>query len=228
MEDRVPEQQQKKIQVLIVDDHEVVRLGLRLLIDARSDVAVCGEAASAGEAIAALAALQPDLVLLDRALGTSNGRDVLKAAADMKPRPNIVVLSMADEAVHALQTLKHGALGYVMKDAPPDRIIEAIRRAAEGQTHFSPSITAVAARHVVRHGRSSGADLLSAREQEVLDHMGKGEDFDTIGTAMGISPRTVDIHARNICRKLGLASLVQLRQYALAQAQDVPSARGPG
>lgn len=217
-----------KTRVLIVDDHEVVRVGIRLLIDARADLTVCGEAASAAEAISAIGQLHPDVVLLDLDLGTSHGREVLRAVAEMSERPNVVVLSMADEAVHALQSLRGGAVGYVMKDTPPEQIIEAVRRAAQGQTYFSPSITAVAARHVTKTGRRDiQADLLSAREREVLDGMTRGLDFEAIGGEMGISPRTVDIHARNICRKLGLGGLMQLRHYALAEAQaGCSAARG--
>ncbi|PMX22784.1 response regulator transcription factor, partial [Pseudomonas sp. MPR-R2A4] len=90
----------------------------------RTDLTVCGEAASAAEAISAIGQLRPDVVLLDLDLGDSHGREVLRAVTEMNERPSVVVLSMADEAVHALQSLRGGAVGYVMKDTPPEQIIE--------------------------------------------------------------------------------------------------------
>jgi DNA-binding NarL/FixJ family response regulator len=206
-----------KTRVLIVDDHDIVRLGIRLLIDSKPDLSCCGEASSAEDALRAIDVLRPDVVLLDLDLGDASGRDVLRSVGDRDPRPAIVILSMADEAVQALHSVRSGALAYVMKDAPPQDIIEAVRSAALGRIFLSPQMTAVAARHLVRRRRSHrDVGLLSQRECEVLDAMAHGREFAVIAEDMSISPRTVDVHARNICSKLGLRTIVQLRQYAAA------------
>ncbi len=210
--------------VLLVDDHEVVRIGSRQLIDSHPDLHVCGEATTIAEARSAISLLKPDVVLLDITLGEDDGLELIRAIEQLPHVPRVLVLSMLDETLYADDALALGARGYTMKDAPPDDLIHAIRVVAAGGVYLSERLTARALRRIVS-GRQPGPrtlEALTAREQEVVDLLGTALSTREIALRLGTAIKTIDSHKRNICEKLGLESAAALLRYA------VISARPPG
>ena len=205
------------ITVLLVDDHDVVRIGSRQLIDSHADLQVCGEATTLAEARAAIELLKPDAVLLDVTLGDENGLELISAVDSMPHVPRVLVLSMFDETLYADDALALGARGYTMKDAPPEELVEAIRVVARGGIYLSGSLTERAMRRPAG-GRDAGPrthEPLTAREQEVVDLLGSALSTREIATRLGTAVKTIDSHKRNICEKLCLDSAAALLRYAV-------------
>ncbi|MBS0393334.1 MAG: response regulator transcription factor [Proteobacteria bacterium] len=209
------------MRILLVEDHEVVRIGLRQLIDSHPDLTVCGEATSVAAARAAIDLLRPDVVLLDITLGEESGLDLLRGLEGLAYFPRVLVLSMFDEALYADDALALGARGYTMKDVPPDDLIRAIRTVASGAVHLSDRLTQRVMRRVAA-GREQGPaahEALTPREQEVIVLLGEGRTTREIAAHLGTAVKTVDSHKRNICEKLGLDSAAELLRYAVVNAQ---------
>jgi len=207
--------------VLLVDDHEVVRIGSRQLIDSHPDLHVCGEATTIAEARSAIQLLKPDIVLLDITLGEDDGLELIRAVEDLPHVPRVLVLSMLDETLYADDALALGARGYTMKDAPPADLIHAIRVVAAGGVYLSERLAARALRRVAS-GRAPGPrtlEALTAREQEVVDLLGTAISTREIAQRLGTAIKTIDSHKRNICEKLGLESAAALLRYAVISAR---------
>lgn len=217
-----PDASARTITVLLVDDHEVVRIGLRQLIDAYPDLHVCGEATTLAEARTAIELLRPDLVLLDVTLEAENGFDLLRSLDSLRHAPRVLVLSMLDETLYADDALALGARGYTMKDAPPADLVRAIRQVAAGGVYLSERLAQRAMRRVA-NGRDllpRAHDALTQREQEVVDLLGRALTTREIAARMGTAVKTIDSHKRNICEKLGLESAAALLRYAVVNARS--------
>jgi len=210
-----------KLAVLLVDDHEVVRIGLRGLLTAQSDMFVCGEARTVAEARAAIETLTPDIVLLDLTLGDESGFSLLRSLEKDRRWPPILVLSMFDESLYSDDALALGATGYMMKDAPPEELIGAIRTVASGGVYLSERLSQRVVRRVVSGGDQPPTihAMLTAREQEVLALLGMALTTREIAARMGTAVKTVDSHKRNLCEKLGLDSAAALLRYAVVNAR---------
>lgn len=207
-----------RVSVLIVDDHEVVRIGLRQMIETHTDLEVCGEATNLAEARAAIELMKPDLVLLDLTLGEESGLDLLRSVDAM---PRVLVLSMFDEALYADDALALGARGYTMKDAPPGDLIKAIRTVATGGVYLSDRLAQRVMRRIAA-GREPGPrahEMLTTREQEVIELLGGALTTREIAARMGTAVKTIDSHKRNICEKLGLDSAASLLRYAVVNSR---------
>lgn len=207
----------RPVSVLLVDDHEVVRIGSRQLIDSHADLKVCGEAAGIAEARAAILLLKPDVVLLDVTLGDENGLDLIGDLEALEPTPRVLVLSMFDEALYADEAIARGARGYTMKDAPPSDLIHAIRVVASGGIYLSERLTSRLMQRLA-DGRAFGGgahEALTARELEVVELLGEALSTREIAERMGTAIKTIDSHKRNICEKLGLESASALLRYAI-------------
>jgi DNA-binding NarL/FixJ family response regulator len=212
------------VRILLVDDHEVVRIGLRQLIDSHYDLKVCGEATSVAEARAAIGVLRPDVVLLDLTLGEESGFELLRTLETLSYTPRVLVLSMFEESLYADDALALGARGYTMKDAPPEELIKAIRTVAAGSVYLSDRLTQRVMRRVAA-GREQGPaahEALTPREQEVIELLGEALTTREIAARMGTAVKTVDSHKRNICEKLGLDSAAELLRYAVINARSRP------
>jgi len=212
------------VRILLVDDHEVVRIGLRQLIDSHGDLAVCGEATSIDEARQAINLLRPDVVLLDLTLGEESGFDLLRSLEELSYTPRVLVLSMFDESLYADDALALGARGYTMKDVPPDDLIKAIRTVASGSVYLSDRLSQRVMRRVAA-GREQGPtphEALTPREHEVIELLGEALTTREIAARMGTAVKTVDSHKRNICEKLGLESAAELLRYAVINARQRP------
>lgn len=207
--------------VLLVDDHPVVRQGLRVLIDQEPDLIVCGDAGGADEAVAAVNELSPDVVLVDLRLGESSGIDLISRLKQDIPDIRVLVFSMHDESIYAERALRAGARGYVVKESPPEALVEAIRRILDGGVVLSEAATSRILRRTFGEQEREGQfgdevlDRLSQREQQVFTMIGRGIATGEIATELGLSVKTVDSHRANIKRKLGLRDGAELVRRAI-------------
>lgn len=190
------------IRIVLADDHPVVRTGLRAILSGNADLQVVGEAKTPDEAFALATDLSPDLVLMDLQFGTDqNGADATRRIRDLPRPPAVLVLTNYDSDGDILGAVEAGASGYLLKDAPPDELVAAIRAAARGETALAP---AIAGRLLAR--MRAPQVRLSARETEVLDLVASGCANGTIARRLHISDATVKSHLVHIYSKLGVSS----------------------
>ncbi|MEO0557479.1 MAG: response regulator transcription factor [Bacteroidota bacterium] len=208
--------------IFVVDDHPVTRKGYGFLIGEAPGLEVCGEAASAEEALAEI----PDdcnLLVTDVSMKGLSGVELVKSLQATRPDLPVLVVSMHDESLYAERVLKAGARGYLMKSEAGGLIVEAIRRVLRGGTYVSPAMFESIVRQV-SDGRSvtpgAGVDALSDRELEALEHLGRGLATSQIAEAMVVSPNTVESYRARIKKKLGLKSGGDLTRYAIRHAQE--------
>lgn len=220
----------KRRKVLIVDDHPIVRQGLRRMIDATSDLAVCAEAESASDARAAIRECIPDVVIVDISLGQGDGLELVRDVHAHHPSLPMLVLSMHDEIIYAERMLAAGARGYIMKHAAPEQLLVALRQVLNGGTYLAAAMTArLSSVSGARIGRV-GLDpihRLSNRELQVLSLIGRGQSSRIAAQALGLSVKTVETHRQTLKRKLNLATNGQLLQFAInwfAQRARPPAA----
>ena len=203
--------------ILIVDDHPTLRRGLAALIDSEPDLAVCGEAATCPEALAAIPKSRPDLVIVDLALGEGDGLDLVKEMLKRHAEIPALVLSMHDESVYAERSLKAGARGYVTKQQLDSTVLVAIRRLLDGETYMSDTLEARLAVKFV-NGRTletdSPMDALSDRELQVFRLIGQGRSTRQIADTLNLSIKTIESHREHIKNKLGLETTAELAQHA--------------
>jgi two-component system response regulator NreC len=207
------------IRILLVDDHQVVRSGLRMLLGNESDVAIVGETGTAHEAIASVEKLRPNVVLMDIGLPDMSGIDATREIKRLYPDVAVVALTIHEDEEYFFKMLDAGAGGYVPKRAAPDELLTAIRAAARGEVYLYPSLAKLLVRGYLDQERmGDGArttDGLTDREQEVLRYVAEGATNDEIAEALVISPKTVGRHRDNIMQKLGLHSRAELVRYAI-------------
>lgn len=202
------------IRVLLVDDHPVVRAGLRGMLEAEDGIEVVGEAGSGAEAVATAAVLVPDVVLMDLRMPGVDGVVATERILAVDSRIRIVVLTTYDTDADILRAVEAGAAGYLLKDVAPAELSRAVVAAARGETVLAPS---VAARLVSRVRGPSAAPSLSAREVEVLRHVGRGSSNAEIGRNLFISEATVKTHLLRIFNKLGVADRTAAVTTAMAK-----------
>jgi DNA-binding NarL/FixJ family response regulator len=209
----------EKRKVLIVDDHPIVRQGLRLMIDEEPDLRVCGEAQSEREARAAIRALEPDVVIVDISLAQGDGLELVRDVHAHHPTLPMLVLSMHDELIYAERLLAAGASGYIMKHAASDQLLVALRRVLSGGRYVSETLA-----EMLDRPRGSGhepaektdpIERLSNRELQVLSLIGRGQSSREAAERLGLSVKTVETHRQSLKRKLNLATNAQLLQYAI-------------
>ena len=204
--------------LLLVDDHAVVRSGLRMLLENERDVEIIGEAASAHEAIEAAMQLRPNVILMDIGLPDLSGIDATREIKKRLPEVSIVALTIHEDEEYFFKMLEAGATGYVPKRAAPDELLTAIRAAAIGEVYLYPSLAKLLVRDFLSGGRPSAEQTsseLTDREDEVLAYLAEGANNEEIAAALVISPKTVARHRENIMRKLNLHSRSELVRYAI-------------
>ncbi len=204
--------------LLLADDHQIVRQGLRELLKREPDFRLVGEAADGREAVDLVSQLQPDILVLDLMLPHLNGLEVARRASESSPRTRIVVLSMHTSPSYVVAALKAGASGYVQKEASSDELVAAIRKVADGQRYLSSSISEESL--LAYQQRAKGKtldpyDTLTDREREVLQLTAEGLTGNQISTRLHISPRTVETHRKHVTEKLGLRNHKDLIRYAV-------------
>jgi DNA-binding NarL/FixJ family response regulator len=207
-----------RARILIVDDHPVVRNGLRMLVDDEPDLIVCGEAGDADEAIRVLDAKKPDLVIIDLSLKGSSGLELIKRIKSRNSASKMLVSSMFDESLYAERVLNAGALGYVSKQEAMEKVIEAIRCVLSGHVYLSAAMSDRMLHRLARDQNSpeeSPVETLTDRELEVFELVGHGRTTAEIATQLRIGVKTVETHREKIKAKLGLKSPAELYQYAV-------------
>ena len=205
----------RKRRVFVVDDHPVVRDGLRGVIEQQPDLMVCGEAAEAAEALASIPSASPDIVLVDLSLAHSSGLDLLKDLVIRHPEVSVIVLSMYDEMIYADRVLRAGARGYLMKAESSQSLLTAIRRVLDGKVFVSDNVmTAIAAKLGKHKGDVSPIKRLSDRELQVFELMGQGMGTSEIAKQMHLSMKTVQAYVARAKEKFGVPSLKELLREA--------------
>ena len=207
------------IKMLLVDDHAVVRSGLRMLLENEADVEIVGEAATGSEAVALVAQLKPDMVIMDIGLPDISGIEATLQIKQASPQVAVVALTIHEDEEYFFKMLQAGANGYVPKRAAPEELLTAIRTAAAGGVYLYPSLAKLLVRDYLSGARDTAKkdalDELTDREQEVLAHLADGADTQSIAGALNISPKTVARHRDNIMNKLNLHSRAELVKYAI-------------
>jgi len=205
-------------QILLVDDHPLMRRGQADLLGREPDFAVCGEVGTAREAMDAIARLTPDLVLTDMALPDKHGLELIKDIQALHPGLPVLAMSMQDEALYAARVLRAGGRGYVMKAEGPERLADAIRAVFRGEVALSPRMAAKVLESLVGPAGKTGAGpeaRLSDRELEVLRLYGEGWCTEEIAERLHLSPKTVDVHRAHIKDKLELKTTPEFQRYAI-------------
>ena len=205
------------IRVLLVDDHHLVRTGMRSLMQAMSDITVVGESGDGRAALELLTSLQPNIVLMDIAMPELNGLEATTRIAKDFPNTRVIILSMHASEEYVLQALRAGASGYLVKNAAPEELELAIRAVARGETYLSPAIS----RHVVEEllGRSTAStnpvDALTPRQREILQLVAEGKSTKQIAGSLGVSVKTIESHRAQLMERLDIRDVAGLVRFAI-------------
>ena len=208
-----------KIRLMLADDHVVVRSGLRMLLQARSDIEIVGEAEDGREAIEKVKVLRPNVILMDVQMPDINGIQATKRIKEVSPETAVLALTMHEDDHYFFEMLHAGASGYVPKRAAPDELVNAIRTVSEGGVFLYPSLQKRLVKDYLQRAESGDhlmvQDDLTPRELEVLTLIAEGLTNPEIAEELVISVKTVDRHRENIMRKLNLHSRIDLVKYAI-------------
>lgn len=209
-----PQEGSNSIRLLLVDDHTVVRQGLRMVLSLEPDLEVVGEAADGREALKRVSELQPDVVLMDLLMPVMNGVEAIRAIKQESPEVEVVALTSVLEDKQVIQAVEAGATGYLLKDTGPDVLCAAIRAAYRGEVHLDPK----ARRRLVREVRTPEMrESLTARETEILRLVARGLANKQVAQELDVSEVTVKTHVSSILSKLGLQSRTQAALFALKE-----------
>ena len=203
------------IEVVLVDDHAVVRSGLRLLLEKQDDIEVVGEAGNAKDAVFRARALKPDVILLDVVMPGESGIEALPKLLKESPETKVLVLSMQDDPSYVREAFGAGASGYVLKEAADEEVVSAVREIAGGGRYVHPALGARLVAAEAEERAAAQADPLSEREREVLRLLALGHTNQEIAEQLYISVRTAESHRAHIMQKLRLSTRAELVRYAL-------------
>ena len=206
--------------ILLVDDHRIVREGLRTLLGQQPDLAVVGEAADGRDAVTQACLLRPDVIVMDIAMPELNGVEATRLILAELPAVRIVALSMYADRRFVAEILRAGALGYVLKDGAFEELALAIRTVTEGKTYLSPSIAGLVVEELVRRTETPGSPSLGGltpRERQVLKLLADGMRPREIAQELSISAKTVEVHKQNLMNKLEIHSAAELTRFAIRE-----------
>jgi DNA-binding NarL/FixJ family response regulator len=205
------------IRIMLVDDHKILRDALKGVLEREHDIVLVGEANDGAEALKRARELHPEIILMDVGLPIMGGIEVTRAVVAEQPETKVIALSTFSDRRIVLQMLDAGASGYVVKSAGRDELLRAIRSVAHSRTYLCPDASAVLVDSV--RGKNAteqpAGDRLGRREREVLQLLAEGHTSPEIGTQLHIATSTVEVHRRNIMRKLELHSIAELTKYAI-------------
>jgi len=212
-----PSDTTRKRRILIVDDHAIVRLGIRKLIDTEPDLSICGEAETTEQALDLVRTATPDLAIVDLSLGETHGLQLVRQLHETFPALLLLVLSMHDEALFAERVIRAGARGYIMKKGAIDGLVHAIRHVLAGRIYASESVAQDLLAGLTLGSAAAGnpIDALTDRELEVLELIGRGTSTSGIAKELGVSVKTIETYRANLKTKLKLKSGAELVRYAV-------------
>jgi DNA-binding NarL/FixJ family response regulator len=215
------------INVLIADDHNLVREGLRALLEKSSDIKVVGEASTGLEAVEKVSSLKPDVVVMDLSMPRLDGLQATERIRDLGLGTAVVIVSMHSDTTMVRQLVQNGAKGYLLKDALSEELVMAVRSASRGRLFLSPTISESVTDLLMSPQSDSGAtisgDLLTSREKEVLQLISEGHTNAAIAQILSISVKTVEKHRSNLMSKLQVNDLASLMRVAIGQGLILPS-----
>lgn len=208
-----------RIRVLLVDDHTLFRSGVKSLLARHEGFEIVGEAGDGLEGLKRAKSLKPDVVLLDLHMPGTSGLEAVRLISEEVPEAKVLMLTVSEDAEDLLEALRGGACGYLLKNIDTEALVEAIRRAADGDSVISPQMTGKLVQGVRRSPRETAMppekEKLSPREREIMAFLARGESNKEIARALDLAESTVKIHVQGILRKLGLSSRVQAAVYAV-------------
>ena len=208
----------KKIRILVVDDHPVVRRGISACLAGRENLEIVGEAADGREAVRKARDLQPDIMLMDINMPQMNGLAVTELLRRELPKINVLILSMHSNTEYVLRIIQSGARGYILKEAPVDELTRAIEMVQRGEAYFSSDVARVALTQFVRgHNDGPAVNQLTNREREVLTQIAEGLSNKEIASKLGVGVRTVETHRERIMRKLDIHNVAGLTRFAISK-----------
>jgi len=208
-----------RVKVLLVDDHGLVREGIKMILEKERDFEVVGEATDGREALASLQRVSPDVILMDISMPNLNGFEAIFQIKRSHPRAKILVLTVHTNEEYVYKSLKAGALGYLVKDSAVSELVGAVKAVAEGKPYLSPSISKGVVDRLTRPAEMAKEDSpyerLTPREREVLQLIGEGKNYQQIADILKISYKTVENHRSNIVEKLHVRERAQLVRFAI-------------
>lgn len=208
-----------KIRILLVDDHAVVRKGLRFLLERQAQMEVVGEAGEGREAIRLAEELEPDVVVMDIAMPQLNGIEACAQIVKRNPRVRVIMLSVHSDETYLLRALSAGAKGYLLKDSAEDDLIRAVEVVAQGRPFFSPAIAETLLedymRYLQQRGLQDSYDLLTDREKQILQLLAEGKTNKEVAALLNLSLYTVETHRTHIMQKLNLHNTAEIVLYAV-------------
>lgn len=216
----LPREENLPIKILLADDHQIVRQGLRLLLSTESDLQVVGEADNGRKAVQLSQELSPDVIIMDISMPELNGLDATRQISSESPGVKIIALSMHSDSLFVLNMLKSGAAGYLLKDCALEELLTAIRTVMLQKTYISPGVSDILIRDFASNWNaepSSAYSVLTTREREVLQLMAEGRSTQQIATTLCVSTKTVEAHRKQIMNKVGIHSVAELTKYAIRQ-----------
>ncbi len=201
--------------VVLADDHQLMRAGLRLLLDAMPDIEVVGEAGDGFEALHLVARFEPEVALLDIAMPGMTGLAVLREVRAKHPKTKVLLLSMYDSRDYVTEAIRSGAAGYLIKDAAVDELARALAAVARGETYLSPSISSQLAQAIMSPAAAAADSELTPRQEEVLRLVARGRSSKEIALELKLSIKTVETHRAQIMDRLDIRDLAGLVRYAV-------------
>ena len=209
-----------KIRILLVDDHKILRDGIRSLLKGYDDMEIVGEAADGRAAIRLVKELSPDVVIMDISMPDLNGIDATRKIIADNPNVRIIALSMHYDKQFISETFKAGASGYLIKDSAFDELEHAVRIVMDGKTYMNPQIASLVVESLVSQSipsRRKAFSLLTEREREVLQHIAEGKSTKQIATDLSVSAKTIESHRRQVMGKLNIRNVADLTKYAIRE-----------
>ena len=204
----------KKIRILLVDDHRMVRQGFRMILEAQEDMEVIGVAGNGHDAVEMARNLKPDVVVMDVPMPGLNGIEAARRIREAEPLVRVLALSVHRDGVYVREIVRAGAEGYILKESADSELIAAVRAVAAGNSYLSPEVAGAVLKDYRKHA-TNPLDLLSSREREVLQSIAEGKTNKEIATNLSLSVYTVDGHRTRIMEKLGLHSIGELVRFAV-------------
>jgi DNA-binding NarL/FixJ family response regulator len=207
----------KRIKLLLVDDHPVVRKGINSCLARHEHLQIVGEAADGVEALKKARELMPDIVLMDIDMPEKDGLEVTELLRKELPKIKVLILSMHSNTEYVMRIIQSGASGYILKEAPTEELVRAIDIINTGEAFFSPEVARAALNKYVRGGADDPAAQLTNREREVLVQIAEGLSNKEIANKLGVGVRTVETHRERIMRKLNIHSVAGLTKFAISK-----------